>query len=224
MKLLDDATLAQSSVVANCCMNRGRPLLGSGGYAKELGFDPLARLRERLQAGENAAWLDLCCGEGRALREAAQLLHEEGIGQRVRIVGVDLVSPRGEVKEPALTFVAASLAEWQPAERFDLVTCVHGLHYLGDKLKLLARAVSWLAAEGLFAAHLDLSNIRLPEASSNRTLLAMLRQQGFQYDRRRKLVTAGPSSTADFRLEYLGADDTAGSNYTGQPAVTSHYR
>jgi hypothetical protein len=41
--LLDDTTLAASSVVANSAMNRERQLAGANSYARELGFDPLDR-------------------------------------------------------------------------------------------------------------------------------------------------------------------------------------
>ena len=61
--LLDDGTLARSPVVANNAMNRERQLTGPNSYARELGFEPLDILRQRLGAGaECAAWLDLCCG------------------------------------------------------------------------------------------------------------------------------------------------------------------
>src|SRR4051812_27297976 len=48
MRLLSDDILERSAVVANCRMNRERGLVGSNGYAKELGFNPLDLLRERL--------------------------------------------------------------------------------------------------------------------------------------------------------------------------------
>jgi hypothetical protein len=50
-----------------------------------------------------------------------------------------------------------------------------------------------------------------------------LRAAGFTYDSRtRRIRRAGPfSGTLPFR--YLGADDRAGPNYTGQPAVSSSY-
>lgn len=50
-----------------------------------------------------------------------------------------------------------------------------------------------------------------------------LRAAGFAYDARRHLVTAAGRLAADFPYRFLGADDTAGPNYTGQPAVVSHY-
>ena len=41
MKLLTDDMLERSAVVANCRMNRERDLLGSNGYDRELGFNPI---------------------------------------------------------------------------------------------------------------------------------------------------------------------------------------
>ena len=52
---------------------------------------------------------------------------------------------------------------WRPDRCFDLNTCVHGLHYVGDKLALIARATSWLVGEGLFVANLDLANVKLSD-------------------------------------------------------------
>lgn len=68
-------------MVANCAMNRDRQLAGVNSYARELGFDPLAFLSSRLggqglHAG--AGWLDLCCGAGRALIQAAARLPGAG--------------------------------------------------------------------------------------------------------------------------------------------------
>ena len=72
MKLLWDDALERSSVVANCQMNRQRTLTGSNGYAKELRLNPLDVLLGRV--GAKVRWLDLCCGEGKALVEAAQFV------------------------------------------------------------------------------------------------------------------------------------------------------
>ena len=48
MDLLTDDELERSAVVANCRMNRERDLTGSNGYDREIGFDPLDFLRERV--------------------------------------------------------------------------------------------------------------------------------------------------------------------------------
>jgi len=44
VRLLDDARLEASSVVANCAMNRERELPASNGYGRELGPDPVGFL------------------------------------------------------------------------------------------------------------------------------------------------------------------------------------
>jgi hypothetical protein len=81
MKLLGDDELERSAVVANCCMNRERDLTGSNGYAKEVGFNPLELLKGRLAPGRPVAWLDLCCGSGKALIEAARVIRAEGLAR-----------------------------------------------------------------------------------------------------------------------------------------------
>ena len=80
-------------------------------------------------------------------------------------MGVDLVGMflRPDPGLTCLRLVEASLSTWRPDRTFDLITCVHGLHYVGDKLGLIARAASWLAEDGLFVANLDLANLKLAD-------------------------------------------------------------
>ncbi len=222
-RLLSDDALERSAVVANCRMNRERELTGSNGYAKEIGFHPLDRLKERQAPGHCAGWLDLCCGSGRALIEAARVGRAEGL--EIEIVGVDLV---GMFRRPdpgltGLRLVEASLRTWEPSRPFDLITCVHGLHYIGDKLGLIARAASWLADDGLFVANLDLENLKDDGRPASRRIVAHIRRAGLEYDRRRRLVLCRGRKDARLPCRYLGADPGAGPNYTGQPAVNSHY-
>jgi len=226
MDLLTDDQLERSAVVANCRMNRERVLVGTNGYDKELGFDPLVFLRGRAASGRRTAWLDLCCGTGRALIEAAEIADEEGLGSRISIVGVDLV---GMLLTPGpgvegLRLVEASLRTWRPEGQFDLITCVHGLHYVGDKLGLIARAASWLVEDGLFVANLALENVKVADVPEpGRKLVAGFRHAGLEFDRRRRLVACRGRAELELPCRYLGADDRAGPNYTRQPAVDSHY-
>jgi len=225
LTLKDDDELERSAVVANCRMHRERGLDGTNGYGRELGFRPLDLLRGRLDAGRTAAWLDLCCGSGRALIEAARIARDEGLG--LEIVGVDLVG-MFRPRDPGLAclrLVEASLSTWRPDRRFDLITCVHGLHYVGDKLGLIARAASWLTDDGRFAASLELANLRLAGGvAANREHARALRRAGLEYDARRKLVARRGRAEVSLPYRYLGADDRAGPHSTGQPAVNSHYR
>lgn len=207
MRLLPDIELEQTSVVANCAMNRERRLVG---YAKELGFDPVTVLR-----GSRAGWLDLCCGSGRALVEAAGQL------PGVRIVGVDLVDT---FAPGPVDFVCAPAGTWTPDAPFDLITCVHGLHYVGDKLGLLCRAATWLTPTGRLMADLDLTAIRRADGRPlGRPLATRLRAAGFEYNARRKRITLDGGREVRLPYRYVGADPAAGPNYTGQESVHSHY-
>jgi SAM-dependent methyltransferase len=227
MNLVSDDILERSAVVANCRMNRERNLVGSNGYDKELGLNQLDFLRERAASGRRPAWLDLCCGSGKALIEAARIVHAEGFGDRIEIVGVDLA---GMFLTPdpgldSLRLVEASLRTWRPVRQFDLITCVHGLHYIGDKLGLISRAASWVVEDGQFVANLDLDNLRIADNSdARRKLVSELRRAGLALDRKRRRITSRGGKDLELPFRYVGADETTGPNYTGQPAVNSHYK
>jgi SAM-dependent methyltransferase len=227
--LLDDDALAKCAVVANCDMNRQRQLGGVNSYARELGFDPVGVLMsaaaERGADGSAVAWLDLCCGSGRALIQAVDRVAAAGLGGAIKLIGVDLV----DAFDPApagtgLQLVCAPALEWTPSRSFDLITSVHGMHYVGDKLALLRRAAGWLTPTGQFVADLDLASIRRPDgAPAGRRLAARLRAAGFTYDPRRRRISCTGHREVDLPYTYLGADHRAGPNYTGQPAVNSYY-
>jgi SAM-dependent methyltransferase len=224
-QLLDDSTLERSEIVANNRMNRERGIRGNNSYTKDLGIDPAAFLRGRLQTEEAVRWLDLCCGSGRALIEAGIEFQGAGSGARVALHGVDLAGMFAPLPA-ALTFVRleeASLVSWQPGSEYDLITCVHGLHYIGDKLDLIRRAVSWLKPTGMFAAHLDYSNLRLDDGKSALAVAKDLRHGGLEYRQHKRVLICHGGKTLDLPYRYLGADDAAGPNYTGQPAVNSYY-
>ncbi|GII55654.1 methyltransferase [Planotetraspora thailandica] len=219
-RLVDDETLERSAVVANRTMNRERCLTGSNGYGRELGMDVLAFLRSRA-SGRRVRWLDLCCGTARALFEASHQL-----GDDAEIVGVDLVGYfAGPPAPPRLRLVTGSIITWEPDRRFDLITCVHGLHYVGDKLGLLSRIPAWLADGGLFASNFDVRSVVLEDGSpAGRRLTSALRAAGFAYDsRNRRISHRGEAGERALPYRYLGSDEHAGPNYTGQPAVDSYY-
>ncbi len=229
-RLLPDAALESSSVVANCAMNRERQLAGVNSYARELGFSPLHLIRDAARdlAGQDApaAWLDLCCGTGRALIQAAARLCWDGLADRTALIGVDLVDAFDPLPEelPNLRLVCSPVAAWTPACAFDLITCVHGLHYVGDKLAALTRAADWLTPNGQLIADLDLDAIVVPGAPhAARGLGRRLREAGFTYDSRRHRISCTGRRQVRLPYRYLGADDRAGPGYTGQPAVASYY-
>jgi hypothetical protein len=226
MKLLSDEVLERSEVVANCRMNREREVAGSNGYARELGFHPLEMLMEREAAGRDVGWLDLCCGSARALVQAAEALRNNETMKRIEIVGVDLVGMfhRPESNLTCLRLFEASVSSFEPDRAFGLITCIHGLHYIGDKLGLIARACSWLADDGLFVASLDLRNIKLCDRpAAGRKVSGDLRKVGMEYDCKRRLLKFRGRGVFELPYKYLGANDQAGPNYTGQAAVDSYY-
>jgi SAM-dependent methyltransferase len=224
--LLDNNALEKSSVVANCLMNRERGCAGGNSYVRELRLNPIGFLQKRLATADTAAWLDLCCGSGKALLEASEQLSHLGLAERTRLVGVDLVDMFAANARPraGVELVAASCLAWETASRFDLITCVHGLHYIGDKLLFLQRASAWLKADGHFICHLDLNSLRgLDGKVIGRLALKSLRDAGFTYHQPRHLLARAGRSDFALPFRYLGADDQAGPNYTGQPAVNSFY-
>ncbi len=220
---LDQQALEASATVANCCMNRERDLYGSNGYQKELGLEPLAILAAAANQSGVARWLDLCCGSGKALIQAAELTESQSLS--IEIVGVDLIDMFLPHDHNNLRLTASSWFRWRPNTKFDLITCVHGLHYIGDKLQAITSALSWLNDSGTFIANLDLASIHIDDASAQdqKQLSKALQSARIEYDAQKKRLRCdGPRELA-FPFTYAGADDQAGPNYTGQPAVNSHY-
>ena len=72
--MLTQRQLEASETVANAAMNRSRGLRGVNSYQRELRLDVLAWLKDRHAESPGPKWLDLCCGEGKALEEAAEML------------------------------------------------------------------------------------------------------------------------------------------------------
>jgi SAM-dependent methyltransferase len=225
-KLLDSNTLELSGVVANSAMNRERVCVGKNSYAREMSLDPLDFLTSRLETQGQAAWLDLCCGRGRALIEAAERLAPYSFNSNLKLLGVDLVAMFDSFS-PTLSFLRlheSSVSYWRPDCQFDLITCVHGLHYVGDKLGLIQNAVSWLKDDGVFLANLDPDNLKFPNgANAGNKVILDLRKIGFEYKAGKRLIICKGRKDFTLKYRYLGADDTAGPNYSGQAAVDSHY-
>ncbi|WP_160715259.1 class I SAM-dependent methyltransferase [Chitinophaga solisilvae] len=220
MKLLTEAELIWSPVVANTRMNRSRQATGVNSYEKEFGFSPVSFLEQRLAAGAPVAWLDVCCGEGRALLQAADYFAARGLSDKLLLKGIDLLPPADD----RVIFETAAAVGWKPQETYDLITCSHGLHYLGDKLQVTATLLSVLKSAGCFAAHLDLHNIRIAQDAGGKYLKQLFAASSIRYDARRKLLLCTGPQQLHTGLMFLGADDLSGPNYTGQEAVTSYYR
>lgn len=222
MRLLNPQELESVSVVANSVMNRERQLTGRNSYERELGLNIHYWLRD---FSPPVSWIDLCCGTGRALIEAAteQSVYEDT--KRIQFEGIDLAGMFNANSFPdLLTLRERGIEYWEPTGPYALVTCVHGLHYVGDKLSAISKAVAKLSPQGLFVANLDLANFRYFDGRpAGRSVASRLRDNGISYDSRRRLVRCQGPRLPDFGLTYIGADDQAGPNYTGQSAVDSYY-
>ena len=208
LTLVGDGELERLPVVANCTMNRGRGLVS---YERELGVP----FRKLLHDQPTLRWLDLCCGEGRALKEASRDFPDASLW------GLDLVDSFRAAD--GVRFSVGSWRNWEPPTEFDLITCVHGFHYFGDKLSALSRISHWLTPHGQLLGHLDLKSFRDECGRAlGRVMIAWLRAEGWSYDRRKVLRRFGPAPVPPW--EFLGADPNAGPNFTKQPAVDSYYR
>jgi len=232
--LLSTGQLEQSTVVANNRMNRERALWGVNSYQQELGharsaqsIDILEFLTERARKHDTVRWMDLCCGTGNALIQAAGALHENGISKAMRLEGVDLVGMFSTVPKSAKDFLhlqAGSVYDWVPNQPYDLITCIHGIHYLGDKLALLQKALGWLKPDGQLIANLDPDNLMDAGGNSlSKWWKAECRRNGWKYHARRHLLRVAGPQVWPVTWKFLGADDRAGRNYSGQPAVGSYY-
>jgi len=118
-----------------------------------------------------------------------------------------------------------NLAQWNPTHKNDLITIVHGLHYIGDKLALMIKSILSLKEDGLFVGNLDLNNIEIEGSKkSKRLILDFFKQNKIGYNQRTKIISSSWTNEIENPFQYLGADDKAGPNYTGQEAVKSIYR
>ncbi|RAV99190.1 class I SAM-dependent methyltransferase [Pseudochryseolinea flava] len=226
MNLIPEEKLVWSPVVANTRMNRERNASGVNSYEQEFGFRPQDFLQERIQQRGFASWLDLCSGQGKALAQVASLFCTMEIQNKARLIGVDLLANDLNVSQEitCLHYEVLPILEFQTQERFDLITCVHGLHYLGDKLQVISNAISFLMPDGLFIGNLDLNNFAVNGRKGDSVIKREFKKNKIEFDQRTHIVKKNGKAIIKFDLRYLGADDTYGPNYTGQESVTSYYQ
>ena len=225
MDLLPEEKLIWSPIVANSSMNRKRVASGINSYEKEFGFKPEAYLDEKIKRHGHASWVDICCGEGNALLQTANYFDGKGFQDKVQLIGIDLLDAFQPIdsKINCLVFETLSVINWLAAQKYDLITCSHGLHYLGDKLKVIETMVGALNPGGLFIANFDIKSISIAGIDTVAHLKNYFKKFQIAYDARKKIIKKLGPVTMEFKLSYIGADDKAGPNYTGQDAVTSYY-
>jgi SAM-dependent methyltransferase len=223
--MLTDPQLLASDIVANRTMNRGRVLSGVNSYERELGFDPIDWLLTRRRAHGHAVWVDACCGEGLALLHAATRLRDLGVSEEITLIGVDLLGAFPAHDFPNLTFVETDVTKYAPPANTDLVTCIHGLHYLGDKLGFLENAYAALGDGGMFCGQLDAENVRShdPELAWP-AMLRRAKRGGIDAALRKHVLKIVKSGAAmQFGLQYAGAMVSEKPNYSGITVIDSWY-
>ncbi len=223
--LLNDQSLANSAIVANNRMNRQRKATGINSYEKDIGLNPIQFLENRITQSA-IHWLDLCCGEGNALIETAEYFQKSYPKQSIQFTGIDLVDYFGHTNGVNnLSLKTANLSNWQPSQQYDLITIVHGLHYLGDKIGLIQKAAAALKSDGLLVGNLAIANLTIEEQIPATTLWKKyFKQNEIKYDGRKKLIQIQGTKNLTNVFIYLGANDQAGPNYTGMEVVDSFYR
>lgn len=225
-ELFDDQRLAQSAVVANNRMNRERKATGINSYEKDIQLNPIQFIENRLQQS-TIHWLDLCCGAGNALIETARHFKQKKQKTSIQLTGIDLVDffENNHQLTDILTLKPQNLSNWIPAEKYDLITVVHGLHYVGDKLGLIQKATAALKEDGLFIGNLDLNNIKISgKTNSTKWLKSYFKKEKISYQTSNKIIKIAGAKLLTTPFQYLGANDKAGPNYTGQEAVNSYYQ
>jgi len=206
-------------------MNRERNASGINSYEKEFKFKPEEFLATKISESGKASWLDLCCGVGNALIQTANYFDKRGQQNLVKLKGIDLINTFSPIEKhlTCLDFKTRSLTDWESGVAYDMITCVHGLHYLGDKLKVIEAIIKALNPDGLFIANLDISNIVIQGTNSRDFLKKYFKQNGLIYKARLRIIKRIGPANLNFPVRYLGADDECGPNYTGQDSVTSYY-
>ncbi len=225
MKLLPEDKLEWSPTVANSRMNRERKASGINSYDQEFSFKPEDYIQKKIGENHFAFWLDLCCGEGNAIMQTAEYCLNNSLQDRVMLHGIDLIDsfPKLDDLYNFVHFEMMSVLTYNSDKRYDLITCVHGLHYIGDKLRAIAIAINLLGEGGLFIANVDLKNIIINNESSVLILKKAFKENNIEYNLRSKNLKKTGKEKIDFGFSFLGADDNYGPNYTGQDSVCSYY-
>lgn len=125
----------------------------------------------------------------------------------------------------SVSLVTGSFFDFSTDMKFDLITCVHGLHYLGDKLGAIKKACSLLTPEGVLVANLDVHNFKKTDDKNfYKKVTTWFRSNDLEYNSKSHLLRVSGNKSLAIPFTYSGADDKAGPNYTGQEVVDSYYR
>ena len=146
-------------------------------------------LEQKIKEFGSASWLDICCGKGNALIQTAEYLSQKGLLIKTKLQGIDLLdffAPKHSYTNN-IEFFIGSMVDWKPDSTYDLITCSHGLHYIGDKLHVIEAAIGALNTHGLFIANMDLNNINITEHNAGLYIKKLLKLYKIDYNSRTKI-------------------------------------
>ena len=176
-QLLNEEELEWSTVVANNSMNRERVATGINSYEKDINLNPIEFIQDRTNE-KYIQWTDLCCGRGKALIQVSSHFRDSTIANKLMLRGIDLVEFFDEYQETKnLSLRKMNLNNWQSEKKCDLITIVHGLHYIGDKIDLIIKSILALKKDGLCVGNLDLNNIEIEGHKSSKKNYTRLFQE-----------------------------------------------
>ncbi len=227
MDLLSNQNLESSPVVANNRMNRERNAVGINSYEKDIYLSPVEFINKSFKTQNTFAWLDICCGRGKALIQTAKHVSKHFPLKQIAFTGIDLIDMFDPIPDQcnSVSLHAQSFFNFDTEQKYDLITCVHGLHYMGDKLEAIRKACSMLTSEGLFIANFDTRCIKSNETGNFQQQLSVwFKSINIDYSSRKHLIKFKGTGTFTVPFQFVGADDKAGPNYTGQEAVDSYYK
>lgn len=228
--IYDSNKLADSEIVANAFMNRNRGFVGVNSYSKDLKINLPSIISSQIEQKNSFSWLDLCCGKGRALVEAASFIKSNFLKfeENISIFGIDLIDDFIHIPDELcfLLLKQGTVPDALPKGSFDLITCVHGLHYLGDKLGLISSLSGRLVKDGFFIGNIDHKNLKSENGKTLRGILKIFSTfpQSYSSSTHILKIQSNAGKKIDFKFKYIGSSEDAGPNYTGQNAIDSFYK
>jgi ubiquinone/menaquinone biosynthesis C-methylase UbiE len=176
MQLQSEHKLILSPTVANSRMNRARKASGVNSYEQDIFFKPEEYLQNIIAKDKSASWLDLCCGEGNALLQVYEYFSNTDQLDKIKLTGIDLIECDKFLPDQIKIYIGPVL-DFNSSEKFDLITCIHGLHYVGDKLEAISKASTLLTTDGLFIANLDFNDFAIENTNTTAFLNAQLKKE-----------------------------------------------
>ncbi len=234
--IYNSSELADSEIVANAFMNRNRGLAGVNSYSKDLKINIPSIMSVQIEQKKRFFWLDLCCGKGRALVDAANFIKnklgkfEEKKIQNISIFGIDLIDDFIHIPDELcfLSLKQGVIPDAIPKGSFDLITCVHGLHYLGDKLRVISSISGRLVKDGFFIGNIDHKNLKSENGKTLRGILKIFSTFPHSYSSSTHILkiqsNAGKKIDYKYKYKYLGSSEEEGPNYTRQNVIDSFYK